>query len=556
MNKQRWWTLLGGAVIASRAAACGGSSGPLFSSSMGTGGSGGSTGSGECATAADCDDGFSCTVDACVAGKCTHTEGPNSGATACPSGEICDLHSGCVPGVVCATTAQCVMQLGSDACKTNIACDGARAICTYATLDKDGDGHPPVVCGGDDCNDDDPAVHPGAPEICDGKDDDCNGAVDDGATCAGTATCQAGACACPPASTCGAECVDKTTDPNHCGSCSNVCPSGATCAAGQCQCTASATLCGGECVDTSSDPKNCSGCGKACPPGFACQGGACACTPKSCASQGKTCGTASDGCGNTLICDDGMKNGGETGVDCGGPCAAKCGVGQGCSSAADCDRGVCDAGQCRLAVSCAELHTQNSGLGDGLYTIDTDKGGAVAPFLVYCDMTIDGGGWTLVGRTLPGGNPNALFGAQGNYCLGNDAGGSFGWTSATGAVTDDSTAYSLDAASKGLTFTQVLLGDYATGKQWGGSAYRYTVGGGYIAAYPNADDLLGSPATVLGTCSNISVAHGGFTSTVGAFHFRDIAGAGWGLYSTGFFTCYNDCGGGNVNGKQGMIFVR
>ena len=30
-----------------------------------------------------------------------------------------------------------------------------------------------------DCNDDDASVYPGAPEICDGKDNDCNGSTDD-----------------------------------------------------------------------------------------------------------------------------------------------------------------------------------------------------------------------------------------------------------------------------------------------------------------------------------------------------------------------------------------
>ena len=43
-------------------------------------------------------------------------------------------------------------------------------------LDKDGDGTPDAK----DCADDEPAIHPGAPEVCDGIDNDCNGLVDEG----------------------------------------------------------------------------------------------------------------------------------------------------------------------------------------------------------------------------------------------------------------------------------------------------------------------------------------------------------------------------------------
>jgi RHS repeat-associated protein len=55
----------------------------------------------------------------------------------------------------------------------------------FGGTDLDGDGHQAIgSCGtspyADDCNDNDAAIHPGAPEICDGKDNNCNGQIDEG----------------------------------------------------------------------------------------------------------------------------------------------------------------------------------------------------------------------------------------------------------------------------------------------------------------------------------------------------------------------------------------
>ncbi|MEW6441336.1 MAG: C1 family peptidase [bacterium] len=43
--------------------------------------------------------------------------------------------------------------------------------------DADGDGHVDIACGGADCDDQNPDVHPGAPEICDNLDSNCDGIV-------------------------------------------------------------------------------------------------------------------------------------------------------------------------------------------------------------------------------------------------------------------------------------------------------------------------------------------------------------------------------------------
>jgi hypothetical protein len=256
----------GSAGAAGSGGAMGGTGGGTGGSAgaAGSGGSAGSAGSGGCQNASDCADAFACTLDYCVAGACSHAPGPNSGATACPVGQYCDAAQGCVASPVCSTTAQCEQQLGSDACKVNIACDAASATCKFDGLDKDADQHPPIVCGGDDCDDSEPAVHGGQSESCDGKDNDCDGSIDDGATCSGNASCQ-----------CGGICVDLSSDAAHCGSCNKACPTGGSCVASACVCPSGTSDCGTSCANTQTDANHCGACNNKCNTGASCSAGKC-----------------------------------------------------------------------------------------------------------------------------------------------------------------------------------------------------------------------------------------------------------------------------------------
>jgi hypothetical protein len=51
----------------------------------------------------------------------------------------------------------------------------------YFYKDRDGDGY----LSYEDCDDNNPAVHPNAEERCDGLDNDCNGKIDDAMPCGG-----------------------------------------------------------------------------------------------------------------------------------------------------------------------------------------------------------------------------------------------------------------------------------------------------------------------------------------------------------------------------------
>jgi hypothetical protein len=106
--------------------------------------------------------------------------------------ELPDLAAGIpLPPRVCIALDPVACDDGDDC--TADSCIPESGECSYQTkaLDLDGDGHlaplpgqtigDPGACG-DDCNDASAEAYPGAEELCDGVDNDCNGIIDDGAT--------------------------------------------------------------------------------------------------------------------------------------------------------------------------------------------------------------------------------------------------------------------------------------------------------------------------------------------------------------------------------------
>jgi hypothetical protein len=210
------------------------------------------------------------------------------------------------------------------------------------------------------------------------------------------------------------------------------------------------------------------------------------------------------------------------------------------------DGGPLDAGLDATPASCADLLARDAALHgqSRRYTIDPDGPGSRPALLVFCDMTVDDGGWTLVARSSV---PSARF----------------GWTAPSGDVSDVEQPYALDVVDAGLAFAEVMVADrkpYEFGPAT--HAYKFAVPPNFVAASRNAP-LTTAVTTVLGDCTvaggPATLRYAGYTGLTDHFFFGDNPGADThtGLGADVFTTTSADCASGaSLNGSQGLIFVR
>ena len=204
-----------------------------------------------------------------------------------------------------------------------------------------------------------------------------------GIRCGEGSACVAGICTtAPPPPVCVPACgPDQSCVAGICVSnppaCVPACTGASQCIGGVCvppPCLPGQISCGGTCVSTATDVNHCGGCNLSCGQGQACVNGLCAGGPTLCSGNGTftngfcVCNTGFSGPNCEIpppppSCTDGIKNGLEGDVDCGGACPNRCAVGSSCLAQLDCQGApnstvACVTGTCTI-TSCAPTAMAN-----------------------------------------------------------------------------------------------------------------------------------------------------------------------------------------------------